>query len=444
MNRDVLQKLLRWKTSPYRKPLLMRGARQTGKTYLLGEFGRAHYERVHYINFEQTPLAADLFRNSLEPARVLQKLATFLRTPIRPTADLLILDEVQTCGEALASLKYFQEQANHYHIAAAGSLLGVKMARPGTFPVGKVDLVDLQPMTFLEFLVGVGESRYYDLLRSIDSIEPLAEPFHNDLCELLRSYYVVGGMPEAVQRFADTRDLAAVRAVQHAILTSYELDFAKHAPPYDIPKLSLLWQSLPLHLGRENKRFLFSTVRPGARARELEDALSWLRDAGLIRLCYCAESVGLPLAAYVRRDIFKAYAMDTGLLTCMANIDPVIVLDRNELFTTYHGAFAENYAAQQLAAVLDHDLTYWKSDSHKAEVDFLWQRRNTVVPVEVKAGVNARGKSLKAFGQRYSPPLLVRTTLLNLRRDGAVLNVPLYALNAVDRLLSLALAEPTE
>ena len=281
MNRDIFNTLLQWKASDRRKPLLLKGARQTGKTYALRQFGREQYERFFCFNFEEKPEIADFFQRSLEPARILRNLSLYADRGIRPGKDLIIFDEVQACSSALASLKYFQEEASEYHVAAAGSLLGIKMSKPGTFPVGKVNLLDLRPMTFLEFLDAVGESWYRNLIENAVDFEPFAEPFHNDLIELLRTYYVVGGMPEAVAHYAETKSFEGVRTIHAEILQSYELDFAKHAPASDIPKLSLLWHSIPRHLSQENKRFLFSAVRKGARGRDYEN---WPARAGPMML----------------------------------------------------------------------------------------------------------------------------------------------------------------
>ena len=313
MKRDIYKHLLAWKSSSRRKPLLLRGARQTGKTYILREFGQAEYARLHYFNFEEDPPLAHFFERDLEPGRLLYDLSLYRKHTIDPARDLVFFDEIQTCNRALNSLKYFQEQMPKLHVVAAGSLLGTKLSAPGSFPVGKVNFLELYPVSFLEFLDAVGESSYRQLLESQNSLTPLQTPFHDDLIRWLGVYYAIGGMPEAIRQYTLNKNLDDVREIQKEILTSYVLDFAKHAPPADIPKLSLIWDSIPKHLSRENKRFNFSAVKSGARAREYEHAMTWLYDAGLIYLARAVETSRLPLKHYADRSSFKTYALDIGL-----------------------------------------------------------------------------------------------------------------------------------
>jgi hypothetical protein len=427
MKRDIYAKLLSWKASSRRKPLMLRGARQTGKTFILKEFGASEYEQVHYFNFERQAELDGFFTRDLNPQRILRDLSLYQKREIRPDRDLVIFDEIQASTHALNSLKYFQEEAGFIHLAAAGSLLGIRMSSPGSFPVGKVDFLDLHPMTVPEFLDAVGESRYRQLLEEKKDLTPLPEAFHNDLLDLLRRYYFVGGMPEAVQVYADSGDLDGVRRVQRNVLDAYTLDFAKHAPAYDIPRLSQIWESIPSHLARENKKFIFSAVHPSARARSHEDALSWLENAGLVHRAYCVEVPRHPLKACVDQGSFKVYALDVGLLGALTETPVGILLPRDPLFSGYQGAFVESFVAQQIHASLGLPLYYWRSAGKKAELDFLLQVRAVILPLEVKAGVNPRSKSLRSYDEQFSPPLLVRTTLLNLRYDGRILNVPLYA-----------------
>lgn len=440
MQRDIYRELLGWRNSVHRKPLILRGARQTGKTYILREFGTREYRRCHYFNFEQDSRLGSLFAGDLAPERIIRDLSLYGRNEIRPADDLILLDEIQASNEALNSLKYFQEQANHYHLAAAGSLLGVWMSRPKSFPVGKVDFMDLHPMTFYEFLDAVGETGYRTYLEGIDRIEPLPDALHHGLTDLLRRYCLVGGMPEAVLRHtAEHAGSGDSRVVQRAILDSYALDFAKHAPPTDIPKLSLLWESLPAQLARENKKFLFAVARQGARAREYENALTWLANAGLIHRCLHVATPKPPLKAHADGTSFKVYACDVGLLGALAGIPADGVRSDLSVLTDYHGAFVENLVAQQLIAMADVALYYWRNVGREAEVDFLLQREGSVLPLEAKAGVNVRSKSLAFYASKYAPPLAIRTSLRNLRLDGRVLNVPLYALQSLPALLTLAL-----
>jgi len=438
VKRDVYQKLLHWRDSAYRKPLILRGARQTGKTYLLREFGRREYQRCHYFNFEQDPRLGSLFKGDLAPDRIIRDLTLYGGSEIHRSGDLIIFDEIQASNDALNALKYFQEQANDYHIAAAGSLLGVWMSQPKSFPVGKVDFLDLRPMTFYEFLDAMGQSAYRAYLEGIDRIEPLPDALHHDLSGWLRRYYLVGGMPEAVLRHSEDPHGGHGRTVQRAILDSYALDFAKHAPASDIPKLSLLWESLPAQLARENKRFLFSLAREGARAREYENALTWLANAGLIHRCPLVVTPEIPLKAHSHESIFKIYACDVGLLGALARVPADAVQDDFSILSEYHGAFVENHIAQHLAGMTDGPLCYWKNVGRDAEVDFLFQDGSHVLPVEAKSGTNVRARSLAFYLTKYDPPLAVRTSLRNLKIDGRVLNIPLYAFQSLPRILKLA------
>ena len=435
MKRDLREDLRRWKSSPHRKPLILRGARQTGKTHLLREFGSEDYESCHYFNFERDSRLATIFQGDLHPGRILADLSTYARRPIQPGTDLLVLDEIQTCPEALTALKYFHEESTDHHIAAAGSLLGVRMARSPSFPVGKVDFLDLHPMSFFEFLDAVGAGGYRRRLEIPVPPEPLPEALHQELIALLRDYHITGGMPEVVARHAAGADGATCRTIQRAILDAYMLDFAKHAPASDIPKLSLLWNALPAQLARENKKFLFSLVKTCARAREYENALSWLENAGLVHRCSLALKPELPLAATAESSAFKIYALDVGLLGALAETPPEVLSGDLSILASHHGAFAENFAAQQLVAMGIRSLHYWKNPNGDAEIDFLYPGGNTILPLEVKAGTNVRSHSLGVFVSKFQPPAALRASRQNLRRDGTLLNIPLYALQALPSLL---------
>jgi len=438
MKRDILRNLAAWKESPGRKPLLLRGARQTGKTYILKEFGRAQYRQVHYFNFEKGKELDGFFQRDLDPARIVAELSIYGRQDVRPETDLIVFDEVQASPAALSSLKYFQEEAAPYHVAAAGSLLGIALSGARSFPVGKVDFLDLYPMSFAEFLEAIGEVRYRGLLEQKQELAPLAEAFHQDLLGLLRRYYFVGGMPEAVQCYCNGKNLDDVRRVQRSIIEAYALDFAKHAPPHDVPKLSLIWESIPVHLARENRKFVFSALHPSARSRGYEDAIIWLETTGLIHRSFAVETATPPLKGQADRRCFKIYALDIGLLGALADTPPEMVVRPEALSSRYTGAFAENYVAQQMAAHGGLPLHYWRSRGGKAEVDFLCEFGGAVYPLEVKAGVNPKSKSLKSFADQFHPPLLARSTLLNLKQDGRVLNIPLYAIADLPRWLRLA------
>ena len=435
MERDLYTNLVEWKSSPRRKPLLLRGARQTGKTFLLRQFGDREYERIVHCNFEEDPALDGFFRRDLDPHRIVAELSVYKGFDIQAESHLIIFDEVQASDRALTSLKYFQELAGGYHVAAAGSLLGVKMSRPGSFPVGKVNFLDLHPMSVLEFLRAMEKPRYADLLLGLTEPEPLPEAIHSDLIDLLRSYYFVGGMPEAVSNYAEAGDARIARQIQNEILDSYVLDFAKHAPATDIPKLGLIWDSIPSHLARENKKFMFSAVKKGARAREYENSLKWLQDAGLVHFCYAVSASRSPLKHYADRSVFKVYALDVGLLGAMARTPPEVAVQGDRLFTEYRGAVAENYVAQELVAGGHPDLYYWRSAGGKAELDFLYEIGRTVVPVEVKAGLSRKSKSLRSYDQQFGSDMLVRANLLNLKRDGKICNVPLYAVSLVHQFV---------
>ena len=435
MRRDILTALADWKNSKRRKPLLLRGARQTGKTYLLQEFGASAYERCHYFNFEEEPALASVFEPDLDPERIIRDLSLLRGTSIRRGKDLIILDEVQFSNGALNSLKYFQERAGGYHIAAAGSLLGVTLSKPRSFPVGKVTLMTLTPMTFYEFLDALDKSAYRQRLESLSESRPTADAVHQALLSLLRTYYLVGGMPEAVQSFVDDADFGTVRQIQRGIVDAYVLDFAKYPPTSDVPKLTQIWNSLPAQLARENKRFLFSAAKEGARAREYENALLWLENAGAVIRSFCVDAPRRPLTAYANRSLYKMYVLDVGLLGAVSGLAPELLLEGDALFTEFRGALAENYVCQELRNAVGLDVFYWRNPRGHAEVDFVLESGGSVVPLEVKAGINPRSRSLRAFADKYGCERLYRTTALNFRRDGAITNIPLYAVGSLPNLV---------
>ena len=409
----------------------MQGARQTGKTYIIKAFGRNEYENAVYCNFEEDPGLDALFQQDLNPERILTDISIYYNHEIRPGADLLVFDEIQTSNHALNALKYFKEKRNDIHIMTAGSLLVVKLSAPGSFPVGKVNFLHLFPMTFMEFLDAMGESRYRKLLENVNEPVPLSEVFHVRLTDLLRQYYFTGGMPEAVRHFAETGNGPEVRQIQEEIVKSYIMDFVKHTPASDIPKLTRIWDSIPGHLAKENKKFVFSAVKKGARAREYENALIWLEDAGLIHRATAVSTVKHPLKHYADSGCFKIYALDVGLLGAMSRSPVELLAHGVRLFNEYEGAFVENYVAQQLTAHSQPSLYYWRSRGGKAELDFLCEFAGRICPLEVKAGINPRSKSLRSYDSQFSPPALVRTTLLNFKKDGKILNLPLYALSTL-------------
>ncbi len=442
MKRDIYSHLLAWKKSSRRKPLVLRGARQTGKTYILQEFGQKEFDEVFYFNFEESSRLDSLFAQSLAPEKIISNLSLLSKKKILPERHLIIFDEIQVSNNALNSLKYFQEKALGYTIAAAGSLLGVKLSSPKSFPVGKVNFLDLQPMTFYEFLDGMGESGLREYLENLDQVEPLPAAFHLELIDLLRQYYFCGGMPEAVLCMAEGNSLEEVRTIHKEIIISYTLDFAKHAKTTDIPKLSHIWDSIVEQLARENKKFMFSAIRKSARARDYENAIIWLEDAGLILRAFCVNTPKRPLAASLQKNIFKVYALDVGILGAMAGIEAEMLVSGDRLFKEFTGAFTENYAAQQLRAVLGPNLQYWKNKNGKAEIDFLFETAGEVFPLEVKAGINLKSKSLHFFDSKYNRSQLFRTSLRNLRRDGKICNIPLYCLDSLPRIVAQSSNDP--
>jgi len=426
--------MLEWKSSKRRKPLLLRGARQVGKTYTLQQFGDKEYDNVAYFNFEENPAFDDFFQQKLDPRAIIANLSLYIEREIKPGSDLIIFDEIQESNNALNSLKYFTEKAGEYHIATAGSLIGIKLSRPRSFPVGKVNFLNMYPLTFLEYLDAVGKSGLRQLIETKEDFTSFPQAFHNELIEWLRKYFFVGGMPESAKHFAETGNLTEVREIQKEIIDSYLLDFSKHAITSDIPKLSLIWNSIPAHLAQENKKFIFSAIRKSVRAREYESALQWLEDAGMIYKSYQVATAKYPLKAYMNRSSFKVFVLDVGILGAMSNLSPKAVIDYSSLFSEYKGAFVENYVAQQLRSDKQIDLYYWTSKGKKAELDFLWEFDSRIYPLEAKAGINPKSKSLNSFDLQFNPTVLSRTTLLNMRRDGKIRNYPMYAITLFPEL----------
>jgi uncharacterized protein len=434
MKRELLNKLIIWKQNPDRKPLLLQGARQTGKTFILKEFGKTYYTNLHYFNFETEPQLHSLFETDLKPSRIIESLSLFRKTSIKTESDLIFFDEIQFSNNALNALKYFCEDAPQYHIVAAGSLLGVKLTQPRSFPVGKVTILTLHPMSFKEYLDACGDTAYVSYLEKLTSFEQIPIAFHEALIQRLKEYYFIGGMPEVVKNFIQNRNFEIARETQDSICKAYLNDFAKHAISSEIPKISIIWDTLPSFLARENKKFVFSAIAKTARAREYENAIRWLQDAGLINIAHALETIELPLSAFGNRNAFKLYMLDTGLLGCLSRLTPDILVHGNSLFTTFNGSFVENYIAQQLVT-LGKPLFYWKREGNTAEVDFIIEHNNKVYPLEVKAGINPKSKSLQVYNEKYSPELMLRSTLLNARKDGLIGNIPLYAIDFLNNFI---------
>jgi hypothetical protein len=427
MFREAINQLIAWKRSAYKKPLIIHGARQVGKTWLMKEFGQKYYQHCAYINFDNNSRMSDLFSGSLDTNHLIKGLQIETGQTIRADNTLLIFDEVQEVPRALTSLKYFNENAPQYDILCAGSLLGITL-HPGTsFPVGKVDFMDLAPLTFLEFLRAVKKEQFAQLLETQDF--SMIKSFKEPLIQLLKEYLYVGGLPEVVDRYAKNVDPNEVRLVQNSILEAYEQDFSKHAPADIVPRLRLLWRSIPKQLARENRKFVYRLIRQGARAREYELALMWLQDAGLIRRINRIEKPGIPLSAYQDFSAFKIYFVDTGLLVAMSQLDPRVLLEENQIFSEFKGALTEQYVLQELQAIQNLHSYYWTAKNAMAEVDFVFQWNRHILPLEVKASENLQSKSLKSYVQKYSCKKALRTSLSSYRDEGWLINIPLYAIS---------------
>lgn len=439
--RFILEKLLAWKNSPYRKPLILKGVRQVGKTWILKEFGKRYYENTAYFNFDENEEYKQFFETTKDVNRILQNLMLASSQRIVPEKTLIIFDEVQDCPNVINSMKYFCENAPEFHIACAGSLLGIALAKPSSFPVGKVNFMQIDPMTFEEFLLANGDGNLLNFLREWDLLEPIPDAFFNPLYEKLKMYYVTGGMPEAVLMWTQARDVSAVQEALADITGAYERDFAKHPDVSEFPKISMLWKSVPSQLARENKKFIYKAVKEGARAREYEDALQWLVDARLVHKIYRSTAPGLPVAAYDDLSAFKLYLVDVGLLRRLAQLAPTAFGEGNRLFTEFKGALTETFVLQTLLTQFEVVPRYWSQNNPPYEVDFMIQRENDIFPVEVKSEANTASKSLKKFKELFPDKvkLRVRFSLDNLKLDGDVLNIPLFMADEADRLIGLAL-----
>lgn len=434
MKRTIMNSLYAWKNEPKRKPLILMGARQVGKTFVLKKFGEQEYSNTVYLNFEDNPRLCKLFDASLDPAMILKALTIEMNAEIIEGKTLIVFDEIQECPNALNSLKYFCENAPKQHIAAAGSLLGVKLAHVKGFPVGKVQFLSLYPLSFLEFLEAVKETRLKSFIEELKNIEPLPPNLHEKLLMYFKEYLFVGGMPEAVAEYIDSQNVSKVREIQTAILNAYSLDFAKHAPKEHIMKINQVWGSIPSQLAKENKKFIYSAIREGGRAKEFEVALQWLMEAGLIYRVPLVSIPKIPLSAYADLNAFKVYLVDVGLLGAMSNLSAKTILHENELFQEFRGAITENYVAQELVHS-QYPLYYWTSEG-RAELDFIIEQEDFIYPLEVKSGNSSKKKSLRVYGDTYHPKMLIRSSPMNLRKDGDILNCPLYLIEELRALIS--------
>lgn len=432
MYRFALESLYKWKESKYRKPLIIEGARQVGKTWLMKEFGQKAYKDTVYVNFDSNSKMMELFATDLNTERLILGLELYAGKKIDPQNTLLIFDEVQEVPKALSSLKYFCENASQYHIISAGSLLGIALHSGTSFPVGKVDFLKLYPLSFKEFLIATGNERFAELLSQHDF--SMLAAFKQTYIDALKYYYFVGGMPEAVLRFSENKDFNEARDVQRRILAAYEQDFSKHAPHEIVPRIRMLWNSIPSQLAKENKKFIYGLIREGSRAKDYETAIMWLSDCGLVHKVSRVTLPNLPLKAYEDLKAFKLFVADVGLLGCMTGLRQRTLLEGNDLFTEFKGALTEQYVMQQLATIDHLNVYYYTNDRGSCEIDFLIDNGETVIPVEVKAEVNLRAKSLRTYRDKFHSELSVRTSMKEYHMEEGLLNLPLYAVEEIGNL----------
>lgn len=432
MYRIAIESLYKWKESKYRKPLIIEGARQVGKTWLMKEFGRQAYRNTVYINFDSNAQMAELFAADLDTGRLVMGIELYCGQKINADNTLLVFDEVQEVPRALTSLKYFYENAPQYHIVCAGSLLGIALHEGTSFPVGKVDFLKLYPLSFREFLMGIGNRRFAELLDQQNY--EMVTGFKQTYVDALKHYYFVGGMPEAVQSFAENRDFNVVRSIQKYILEAYEQDFSKHAPGGIVPKIRMVWNSIPSQLARENKKFVYGLIREGGRAKDYETAIMWLCDCGLVNKVSRVSAAGIPLKAYEDLKAFKLFFVDVGLLGCMAGLRQRTLLDGNALFAEFKGALTEQYVCQQLKTIPDLGIYYYTNDRGSCEIDFVIDNGEQIIPVEVKAEINLRAKSLKTYREKFHPEHSVRTSMADYRKEDWLTNLPLYAVEEIKYL----------
>ena len=432
MKRFIMDKLISWKNSKTRKPLIIKGARQVGKTYILKEFGAKYYKSVAYFNFDHDDALKELFVNTKDPKRILEQLSLAIGKKIEPLETLIIFDEVQECPDALNSLNYFCEEASQYHIVCAGSLLGIRLSKT-SFPVGKVEFLSMNPMTFSEFLIADGCENLVEYMNEINSINEVPKIFESQLVEKLKAYFIVGGMPEAVYSWTTNKDIEEVNKIQDNILKAYESDFSKHTTNTEANKISIIWNGIPSQLAKENKKFVYQAIKPGARAREYEDALNWLNDANLIHKCYNVKKNDFPLKAYNDLSSFKIYMNDVGLLRRMVNLDSSIILEGNKLFEEFKGSFTENYVYNALNTLYDMDINYYTFDRY--EIDFVIQYKDKIIPIEVKAGNSKKHTSLTKYNVENNNDISILLSLDNLKKDGKVINIPLYLIEYINNII---------
>ena len=432
MKRFITEKLVEWKNSKDRKPLILKGARQVGKTYILKKFGKDNYNNIAYFNFDHDDGLSQLFLNTKDPKRIIEQLSLANGKKINPGTTLIIFDEIQECSNALNSLKYFCEEANEYHVVCAGSLLGIRLSKT-SFPVGKVDFLNLYPMTFSEFLIADNSDNLVEVMKQTTEIKEIPKIFESQLIEKLKIYYIIGGMPEVVFSWVNDKDIEKVNKIQKNILDSYEEDFSKHVDVSEANKISLIWNGIPSQLARENKKFVYQVVKEGARAREYENALNWLKDINLISKCFLVSKCAFPLKAYNDLSAYKIYMMDVGLLRRMSNLDSRIILEGNKLLEEFKGSFTENYVATVLNYLLDGAPNYYTFDRN--EIDFVIQSKNKITPIEVKLDKTTNHNSLTKYNSNNDNEISFRFSLNNLSKNGKIINIPLYFIEYINNLI---------
>lgn len=430
MQRYALKHLIDWKNKKNHKPLVIQGARQVGKTWLMQEFGKKYYEQVAYINFDVDLKSREIFDVDYDTERLIMDIGLATKTKINAENTLIIFDEIQECPRALTSLKYFREKAPQYDIIVAGSLLGVACHEGTGFPVGKVSFMNLFPLSFEEFLLAMGEERFVELLNKKDF--KTIKLFNNKYEKLLKQYCYVGGMPEIVQDFVENKDFESVRNLQKEILSAYEEDFTKHIPTNTVAKIRLLWKSIPAQLSKENKKFIYGAAKEGARARDFEAALSWLINSGLVYRVNKITKPDLPITAYEDFNSFKLFVLDVGLLGAMTDLQADTIIDGNRIFEEFKGAIAEQYVLQQFKTIKDLPVFYWSNETSRAEIDFVIQIKSDVVPVEVKAERNLQAKSLKVYMEKFKPNYAIRTSMADYKKTDNLIDLPLYGIENID------------
>lgn len=432
MQRYALKHLINWKNKKNHKPLVIQGARQVGKTWLMQEFGKKYYEQVAYINFDVDVKSREIFDVDYDTERLIMDIGLATKTKINAENTLIIFDEIQECPRALTSLKYFREKAPQYDIIVAGSLLGVACHEGTGFPVGKVSFMNLFPLSFEEFLLAMGEERFVELLNKKDF--KTIKLFNNKYEKLLKQYCYIGGMPEIVQDFVENKDFESVRNLQKEILSAYEEDFTKHIPTNTVAKIRLLWKSIPAQLSKENKKFIYGAAKEGARARDFEAALSWLINSGLVYRVNKITKPDLPITAYEDFNSFKLFVLDVGLLGAMTDLQADTIIDGNRIFEEFKGAIAEQYVLQQFKTIKDLPVFYWSNETSRAEIDFVIQIKSDVVPVEVKAERNLQAKSLKVYMEKFKPNYAIRTSMADYKKTDNLIDLPLYGIEITNKI----------